>query len=111
MKRGEIWWVDFDPSKGGEITKRRPAIIISNDASNHALNRLQVVPITSNASKLYPSEAFVAVNGQQCKAMADQLTTVSKQRLSKRIGTLKPTEVSQIEHAIMVQLGFALHTQ
>lgn len=44
MKRGEVWWVNFNPSIGGEITKRRPAVIVSNDIANRYLNRIQVVP-------------------------------------------------------------------
>ena len=48
MKRGEVWWVDFAGAQGGEIQKRRPAVIVSNNASNANLNRLQVIPLTSN---------------------------------------------------------------
>jgi mRNA interferase MazF len=59
MKRGEVWWIRFDPSLGGEVKKTRPAIILSNDLSNKYLNRVQVVPLTSNMGKLYPSEAYV----------------------------------------------------
>ena len=59
MKRGDVWWINFDPSVGGEICKRRPAGIVSNDAANQFLNRVQVVPLTSSASKLYPSETYV----------------------------------------------------
>ncbi len=62
MKRGEVWWVNFDPSTGGEIKKTRPAIILSNDISNKYLNRVQVVPLTSSTDRLYPSEAYVIVN-------------------------------------------------
>jgi len=104
MKRGEIWWVNFDPSVGGEIQKQRPAVIVSNDMSNKYLNRVQVVPVTSKVDKLYPSEAYIAVAEKQAKAMADQLATVSKQRLLNKIGQVTQMEMQQIETAIRTQL-------
>jgi mRNA interferase MazF len=105
MKRGDVWWVNFDPSVGGEIRKKRPAVIISNDAANKHLNRVQVVPLTSKVDRVYPSETVVEVQGRQNKAMADQLTTVSKQRLIDQEGRLSCADMRKVEHAVKIQLG------
>ncbi|MGE5269039.1 MAG: type II toxin-antitoxin system PemK/MazF family toxin [Thiohalocapsa sp.] len=69
------------------------------------LNRVQVVPLTSNVARLYPSEAYVRLGGEQRKAMADQLSTISKQRLRSRIASLGAEEMSAVERAICLQLG------
>lgn len=104
MKRGDVWWVNFNPSIGGEIQKVRPAIIVSNDAANKFLNRIQVVPITSKTQKVFPSEAVVTVGGKKVKAVADQINTASKLRFTKKIGELSNDELRKVETAIKVQL-------
>ena len=108
MKRGEVWWVDFEPARGGEIRKTRPAVIISNDVANANLNRLQVVPLTSNSGRFCPSEAPVGVAGQVSKAMADQLASVAKERLSKQLGVLTRDDLRQVERVLKIQLGLSM---
>lgn len=105
MKRGEVWWVEFDPSVGSEIRKTRPAVIVSNDAANRHLARVVVVPVTSNTGRRYPGEAVVTVGGQSSKAMADQIMAADKSRLKDRLGTLTKSDLLAVEDAIKVHLA------
>ena len=105
MKRGEVWWVNFEPSIGGEIRKTRPAVIVSNDSSNTHMNRVQVIPTTSKTGRLYPCEAYITVQKQRSKAMADQIMTVSKERLLEKISMISHETMLDINHILKVQLG------
>ncbi len=105
MRRGDVWWVNFDPAVGGEIRKSRPAVVVSNDEANRHLNRVQVVPLTSAVDRVYPSESIVVLRGERRKAMADQLTTASKRRLTQRIGRVTGRDMQGIDEAIRVQLA------
>jgi mRNA interferase MazF len=103
--RGEVWVVDFDPSIGGEIQKTRPAVVLSNDTANALLNRVQVVPISSQVDRLYPAEAYISLNGERRKAMADQITTADKLRLRRRLGALSREDLDAVVRVVCLQLG------
>lgn len=105
MRRGDVYWVNFEPARGSEIKKVRPAIVVSNDDSNRALTRVQVVPLTSNTARVYPSETLVTVDGRRSKAMADQIMTVSTERLTAQMGRITVADMLAVERAIKLQLG------
>lgn len=105
MNRGEVWWVEFDPSVGSEIRKTRPAVIVSNNAANRHLARVVVVPLTSNTDRQYPGEAVVSIDGKNSKAMADQIMAADKARLKTQLGSLSKSDLIAVETAIKVHLG------
>ena len=107
MRRGEVWWVEFDPSVGTEIRKNRAAGIVRNDAATRNLAGVVVVPMTSNTGRLYPGEAVVSVDGQSSKAMADQIMAADKARLKSQFGTVSKADMQAVEDAIRVHLGLA----
>ena len=100
MRRGEVWWVAFDPSLGSEIRKTRPAVIVSNDAANEALTRVVVIPMTSNIAHVYPGEALVMVENHQSKIMA-----ADKRRLQSRLGRLSAQDMEKVAAAVRLHLG------
>jgi len=108
MRRGDVWRVSFEGSLGGEIRKSRPAVIVSNNAANKHANRIQIVPFSSKTGKLYPCDTTVTMNGAVSKAMADQITTVTKTRLLELVGQLDPHDMERVEMAMRVQLGLAI---
>jgi len=107
VKRGEVWWVEFDPAIGSEIRKRRPAVVVSNDSANRNLSRVVVIPLTSNTDRLYPGEALVSVGGQTSKAMVDQIMAADKVRLQSRLGEIAGDDMKQLEDAIRLHLSLA----
>jgi len=105
MLRGEVWWVEFDPSIGSEIQKTRPAIIVSNNSANKHLARVVMVPVTSNTGRIYPSEARVTIAGQKSNAMADQIVAADKSRPKKQLDILSRADILAVEDAIKVHLA------
>ena len=89
------------------MRKTRPAIIVSNDVANLYANRVQLVPLSSKTEKVFPCDAKVLVDGQVSKAMTDQLTTVTKEKCTGRIGVISVSDMHRVEMAMRIQLGLA----
>jgi mRNA interferase MazF len=108
-RRGDIVWVNLDPTMGSEIRKKRPAIIVSNDAANRRYHQVTVVPLTSQkVEAVEPFQAAVLAEesglAKDSKAMTEQIRTVSKLRLGLRAGHVGPQTMDEIEKAIKVHL-------
>ena len=104
-RRGEVYWVALDPVIGSEIRKTRPAVIVSNDAMNRHCTRVVVVPLTSNVEGCYPGEALVQVKGKPARALGDQLRSIDKLRLRRRLDALAQAEVEAIDGALRITLA------
>ncbi len=110
MKRGDIYFAELSPTRGSEIAKRRPVIIVSNDANNRVANTVTVVPVTSNVSKVYPFEVFLPASDsglpKDSKAQAQQVRTLSKERLTgTRAGKLIKPKLEMLDQALRLHLG------
>ena len=86
MKRGEIYYANLSPTVGSEIDKRRPVLVVSNDANNRAANTVTILPITSNVTRVYPFEVLLNPEdsglSKPSKVQAQQVRTISKQRIT-----------------------------
>jgi mRNA interferase MazF len=109
MRRGEIYFADLSPTVGSEINKRRPVLIVSNDASNRSATTVTVLPITSNISRVYPFEIPLSPKEsglpKPSKAQAQQIRTISKGRLrGEALGKLSATIMRKAGDAICLHL-------
>jgi mRNA interferase MazF len=111
MIRGSIYLVDFEPSVGSEIRKKRPALIISCNEANKNLRTVMVIPFSSKVEKVYPFEVFVSKEdsglGVDSKVKVTQMRSVDKSRLKKYIGTLREDILEEIEKAIKLHLAMS----
>lgn len=114
MRRGEIREVDLDPVRGSEANKRRPAVVVSNDAANATAEQLgrgvvTVVPVTSNVERLYPFQVLLPATETglptDSKAQAEQVRSVAVERVGARLGVVPPAIMARLEDALRLHLG------
>jgi mRNA interferase MazF len=114
VRRGEIHVVNQEPAKSGEANKRRPAVIVSNDGANIAAERsgqgvITVVPVTSNISRAYPFQVLLPANAtgleHDSKAQAEQVRSVSVERLGIAIGEVPQDLMAELDEALRLHLA------
>lgn len=104
-KRGDVYWVELDPTIGAEINKTRPGVIISNDLGNEVSKRVIIAPITSSVAKVYSFQVRVKINDTTGKILLDQIRTIDKTRLKKKITTLDKEVMLQVDAALKTSLA------
>ena len=105
MKRGEIWWVDLDPTRGSEIRKKRPAVIVTVDALNKARRTVVVVPLSTSATPRPPIVVSLPSVGPDSVAVCDQVRPVDKSRLIRREGGLSASDLKTLADCLRIVLG------
>ena len=109
-RRGEVYLVNFDPTLGAEIQKTRPVLIVQNDVANRHSAITIVAAITSQFDHpLYPTEVLIrppeAGLRMDSVGLLNQIRSIDKQRLVRRLGTLKPETMDRVDHAILISVG------
>lgn len=106
-KRGEVYWVNLDPTIGSEINKKRPCVVVSNNAGNEASSRVIVAPITSSAKHVYPFEVKVEIEKREGKILLDQVRSIDKKRLSGQLAFLDQETMKAVDKALKVALSLS----
>ncbi len=114
MRRGDICVIDLDPARGTEARKSRPAVIVSNDGANSTATRLgrgvvTVVPVTSNVQRIHPFQVLLPASATglvvDSKAQAEQVRSVDVERLQRRVGSVPPDLMTQLDDALRLHLA------
>ena len=104
-KRGEVYWVNLDPTIGSEIKKRRPCAVLSIDALNRQRNHVVVIPLSSQGTPRPPIVVAVPSMDVTATARIDQIRTVDKARLGARMTELNKQDIEAMENSLRVVLG------
>ena len=105
MNRGDVYWVDLNPTKGSEINKQRPCVIVSATPINHARNTVIIVPLSTAARARPPIVIEVECLGKRVAAVCDQIRTVDKSRLAKSAGKLSQSDLDTLNESLLQVLA------
>ena len=103
--RGEVWWVDLDPARGGEIRKTRPAIVLTVNALNRARRTVVIVPLSTGPVPRPPIVVATPSAGPGSVAVCDQIRAVDRSRLTRRTGQLASADLHAVELGVRTVLG------
>lgn len=104
-KRGEVYWVNLDPTVGTEINKKRPCLVISCDEGNEVSSRITVAAVTSAVKTVYPFQVRVSLKNKEGKILLNQIRTIDKQRLESKIAVLDQQTMRQVDDALKIALA------
>jgi mRNA interferase MazF len=105
FKRYDVYWVRFDPARGSEMRKTRPAVIVSLDVLNQALETIVVCPLTTQLHPEWRSRLVVKIRGRSAEIAADQIRTVSKIRFGKKLGSLSAADAAALRRLLGEMYG------
>jgi mRNA interferase MazF len=105
MKRYEVRWAALDPTRGGEMSKRRPVIIVSLDVLNEHLSTVTVCPLTTTVHPDWRSRQSMRVGGRDAEIAVDQIRTISKSRIGRKLGALDADEARALRRLITEMYG------
>ncbi len=105
MKRYDILWAELDPVRGSEIAKTRPVVVVSLDALNEVLATVTVCPLTSQIHPEWRSRIQVHCAGKQAEIAVDQIRTISKKRLGRKLGALSEQDAAALRRVIGEMYG------
>lgn len=101
-RRGEIYWVELDPARGGETQKTRPGLVVSNDVGNEVSNVIMIAPITSKVRQVYPFEVKTTVDNKPAKIMLNQCRALDKSRIKGKIDEVDLETMKAVIEAIKI---------
>lgn len=106
-KRGEVYWINLDPTIGAETKKKRPGLVVSNDIGNELSDLIIIAPITSKVKKVYSFEVKTTISNREAKIMLNQCRAIDKSRVGEKLDQVKEETMQLVDAAIKIVFGLS----